>query len=296
MAQMLENVENKRFAKIDESRIAIVDNNMNILENSPDRETLQTITEETGGDYSTSGGKISMPLIEVDGESTGKSGANEEEAGGKSAPNLPIDLKIQQFESFPTQLEVAKLVEESKESVKNLGMVKSMSAFQADLKNHLSKVSPMVKPKVVPKKMAKTLTKHVVTRWYRAPEVILMSDFYTYAIDIWSVGCIFAELLNMMKENVENHYDRQPLFPGTSCYPLSPASTQANDPEAKKLKLQNDQLGKIFQVIGTPSDEESLKSFLQPKQIEDVKQFPHHEPIDLRDLFPGTESAGIELL
>ena len=47
--------------------------------------------------------------------------------------------------------------------------------------------------------MAKKLTQHVVTRWYRAPEVILMSDFYSYAIDIWSVGCIFAELMNMMK-------------------------------------------------------------------------------------------------
>lgn len=58
---------------------------------------------------------------------------------------------------------------------------------------------PKEKP---PVKMAKKLTKHVVTRWYRAPEVILMSDFYSYAIDIWSLGCIFAELLNMMKENV----------------------------------------------------------------------------------------------
>jgi mitogen-activated protein kinase 1/3 len=94
--------------------------------------------------------------------------------------------------------------------------------------------------------MAKQLTKHVVTRWYRAPEVILMSDTYNYAIDIWSVGCIFAELLNMMKENVESYTDRQPLFPGTSCYPLSPSSANDKDPEAKQKRLQNDQLGKIF--------------------------------------------------
>lgn len=124
-----------------------------------------------------------------------------------------------------------------------------------------------------------------------------MSDYYTYAIDIWSVGCIFAELLNMMKENVENPYDRQPLFPGTSCYPLSPASgAQSSAPEAKKLKLQNDQLGKIFQVIGSPDNEESLKSFLSDKQIEDVKQFPKQDPIDLTELFPGTDPAGLELL
>jgi mitogen-activated protein kinase 1/3 len=56
--------------------------------------------------------------------------------------------------------------------------------------------------------MNKTLTKHVVTRWYRAPEVILMSEYYSYGVDIWSLGCIFAELLNMMKENVPDHRDR----------------------------------------------------------------------------------------
>ena len=40
----------------------------------------------------------------------------------------------------------------------------------------------------------KELTSHVVTRWYRAPEVILLEKDYTAAIDVWSVGCIFAEL------------------------------------------------------------------------------------------------------
>jgi serine/threonine protein kinase len=41
-----------------------------------------------------------------------------------------------------------------------------------------------------------SLTKHVVTRWYRAPELILLQD-YTTAVDVWAVGCIFAELLSM---------------------------------------------------------------------------------------------------
>jgi len=45
------------------------------------------------------------------------------------------------------------------------------------------------------------LTKHVVTRWYRAPEVILAQETYNLKIDMWSVGCIFAELLSMMKAN-----------------------------------------------------------------------------------------------
>lgn len=47
------------------------------------------------------------------------------------------------------------------------------------------------------------MTEYVVTRWYRAPELLLNCSAYTAAIDIWSLGCIFMELLN-----------RAPLFPG----------------------------------------------------------------------------------
>ena len=82
--------------------------------------------------------------------------------------------------------------------------------------------------------MSKALTKHVVTRWYRAPEVILMNDYYSYSIDIWSVGCIFAELLSMMKENFANFTDRTPLFPGASCYLLSP-TTGKKDEDNKEI-------------------------------------------------------------
>mmetsp|Transcript_15857 Transcript_15857/g.37870 ORF Transcript_15857/g.37870 Transcript_15857/m.37870 type:complete len:416 (-) Transcript_15857:258-1505(-) len=49
----------------------------------------------------------------------------------------------------------------------------------------------------------KDMTQYVVTRWYRAPELIMLAKDYTAAIDIWAVGCIMAELLS-----------RRPLFPG----------------------------------------------------------------------------------
>jgi mitogen-activated protein kinase 15 len=39
------------------------------------------------------------------------------------------------------------------------------------------------------------LTEEVATRWYRAPEVLLGSHKYNYAADIWSIGCIFGEML-----------------------------------------------------------------------------------------------------
>ena len=38
-------------------------------------------------------------------------------------------------------------------------------------------------------------TRYVVTRWYRAPEVSLLKKTYTQGLDMWSIGCIFAELL-----------------------------------------------------------------------------------------------------
>lgn len=66
------------------------------------------------------------------------------------------------------------------------------------------------------------LTKHVVSRWYRAPEIILLDKNYGTPVDVWALGCIFAELMGMMKENVENYTDRKPFFPGQSCFPLSP--------------------------------------------------------------------------
>ncbi len=97
------------------------------------------------------------------------------------------------------------------------------------------------------KEQGKKLTQHVVTRWYRAPEVILLQDSYTAAIDIWSVGCIFAELLSMMRENYATVFDRQPLFPGGSCKLLSPKASAANkeqgsDSEGAKDTENNDEL------------------------------------------------------
>ena len=89
--------------------------------------------------------------------------------------------------------------------------------------------SKTTKNKIPPKlkflknqKKEQVLSVHVVSRWYRAPELILIETNYTGSIDVWSVGCIFAELMMMMKENAPTFMDRSPLFPGKSCFPLSP--------------------------------------------------------------------------
>ena len=65
------------------------------------------------------------------------------------------------------------------------------------------------------------------TRWYRAPEVCLLSKSYDQASDMWSVGCVLAELLHQVTTNKLNRSQKdgaqaRVLFEGDSCYPLSP--------------------------------------------------------------------------
>ncbi|KAJ2981095.1 hypothetical protein NUW54_g10919 [Trametes sanguinea] len=108
----------------------------------------------------------------------------------------------------------------------------------------------------------RTYTHEVVTLWYRAPEVLLGSRHYSTAIDMWSVGCIFAEMC------MRGH----PLFPGDS---------------------EIDQIFKIFRVLGTPNTE--IWPGLQ--DLPDYKpSFPHWSPQDLRDHVPTLDPDGIDLL
>jgi len=72
------------------------------------------------------------------------------------------------------------------------------------------------------------LTQHVVTLWYRAPELLLGADKYNQSVDIWSLGCIFGELLK-----------NEPLFPGNN---------------------EIDQITQIFKLCGLPT-ESSWPSF-----------------------------------
>mmetsp|Transcript_12979 Transcript_12979/g.20117 ORF Transcript_12979/g.20117 Transcript_12979/m.20117 type:complete len:209 (-) Transcript_12979:337-963(-) len=72
------------------------------------------------------------------------------------------------------------------------------------------------------------LSRHVTTRYYRAPEVILMEKHYDAAVDIWGLGCILAELLAASRVyRAENSSTSWILFKGDSCYPLSPKASRA---------------------------------------------------------------------
>lgn len=138
------------------------------------------------------------------------------------------------------------------------------------------------------------LSLHVATRWYRAPELILLEKQYGEPIDIWAIGCIFGELLNL---NLKN--PNAVLFQGGLCYPASPEKTAI----AYLLKLGysvpkvlKDQLECIFEVLGTPSEEEC--SFITSQfALEYVNtKFEKKEKKTFMKLFPNLNEEGANLL
>ncbi|KAF9418228.1 cyclin-dependent serine/threonine protein kinase, partial [Entomortierella beljakovae] len=107
----------------------------------------------------------------------------------------------------------------------------------------------------------RSYSNEVVTLWYRAPDVLMGSKQYATSIDIWSAGCIFAEMAS-----------GRPLFPGGSV---------------------KDELLKIFKILGTPSEE----TWPGISKLPDYKpDFPVYSPIHLENLVPKLDGAGVDLL
>ncbi|ELT96418.1 hypothetical protein CAPTEDRAFT_176177 [Capitella teleta] len=103
-------------------------------------------------------------------------------------------------------------------------------------------------------------THQVVTRWYRPPELLFGARNYGVGVDMWATGCIMAELLL-----------RLPFLPGDS---------------------DLDQLSKIFQTLGTPSDE----SWPEMKALPDFVQFKVFPGTPLKDIFSAASDDLLGLL
>lgn len=103
---------------------------------------------------------------------------------------------------------------------------------------------------------------NVVTLWYRAPEILLGLDRYSVPVDVWSMGCIFAELVNL-----------RPLFQGDS---------------------EIDQIYKVFEIMGTPNNStwEGVESL--PDYSADT--FPGFKPQNLQSFVPSLCPSGLDLL
>lgn len=110
------------------------------------------------------------------------------------------------------------------------------------------------------------LTEYVATRWYRAPEVMLAASQYSIAMDLWSVGCILAEL-----------FSGKPLLPG---------------------KDYRHQLLLLFQLLGTPKIEDM--AFIRSRRATAYIQIlPKYSPLDFQRYFlkfPSAHPLGIDLL
>ncbi|KAJ6913449.1 cyclin-dependent kinase B1-2 [Populus alba x Populus x berolinensis] len=106
----------------------------------------------------------------------------------------------------------------------------------------------------------KSYTHEIVTLWYRAPEVLLGSTHYSTGVDMWSVGCIFAEMSR-----------RQALFPGDSEF---------------------QQLLHIFRLLGTPTEEQ----WPGVTALRDWHVYPKWEPQNLARVVPALGPQGVDLL
>jgi serine/threonine protein kinase len=86
-------------------------------------------------------------------------------------------------------------------------------------------------------KKPRDLSNCVVSRWYRAPEIILTQKRYDQSVDIWSMGCILAELIySSMQYSQDPKFDQDDrfLFPGTSSFPLSPCEEMEDGGEENR--------------------------------------------------------------
>ncbi|KAH7460397.1 Extracellular signal-regulated kinase 1 [Phytophthora ramorum] len=106
------------------------------------------------------------------------------------------------------------------------------------------------------------LTEYVVTRWYRAPELLLSSK-YDKQMDVWAIGCILAEMLG-----------RRPLFPGHDYL--------------HQLKI-------IMDVVGSPS-EDSLDFITNPKAKRFILRQPKKPKVPLSSVYPRATPQCLDLL
>ncbi|CAL1699345.1 unnamed protein product [Somion occarium] len=107
------------------------------------------------------------------------------------------------------------------------------------------------------------MTEYVATRWYRAPEIMLTFKQYTKAIDIWSVGCILAEMLS-----------GKPLFPGRDYH---------------------HQLTLILDVLGTPTLDE-FYAITTRRSRDYIRALPFRKKKPFATLFPNANPLAVDFL
>ncbi|KAM9704939.1 mitogen-activated protein kinase 12-like [Menidia menidia] len=151
--------------------------------------------------------------------------------------------------------------------LRGLKYIHSAGIIHRDLKPGNLAINPDCELKILDFGLARQadseMTGYVVTRWYRAPEVILSWMRYTQTVDIWSAGCILAEMLL-----------GRPLFKGSD---------------------HLDQLREIMKVTGTPGPDFVLK-LESPDAKNYIRNLPKVPKKDLRSLFSKASSDALGVL
>ncbi|XP_043260220.1 cyclin-dependent kinase 20-like [Colletes gigas] len=112
------------------------------------------------------------------------------------------------------------------------------------------------------KDTTKPYSHQIATRWYRAPELLYGAKYYTEAIDMWSIGCIFGELLN-----------KSPLFPG---------------------ETDIEQLAIVLKYLGSPTSE----TWPELSTLPDFNKitFPYHKGVTWENVVDDAEPEAVDLI
>ncbi len=151
----------------------------------------------------------------------------------------------------------------------------------------------------------RSLSNHVGSRWYRAPEISLVEKQYDFASDMWSLGCTFYELIYCTKEQMiekqisakaVDKFD-QILFPGKSCFPLSPCQKNQVGDEDVNVISKSDQMRLIMLGLGKQT-EEDLSFLTDEPVIQYIKTLegPDNKKLNFPDKFPKSDKAMVKLL
>ena len=108
----------------------------------------------------------------------------------------------------------------------------------------------------------KNFRNDVVSLWYRAPDILLGNENYERSVDMWSIGCIFAEMVN-----------GSIIFKGFS---------------------EKEQIRKIFEILGTPTE----KTYPMYMEYSEWKKetWEVYYPKNLKEILPTLSDDGIDLL
>lgn len=173
-----------------------------------------------------------------------------------------VDRLLREYEKYPDRVSLPLIQRSFQQFALALKYLHSTGVCHRDIKPHNLLLDPATGTvKLCDFGCSKRLQRgeaniqYICARYYRAPEIVLGWAYYSTAADLWSAGCVLAELLTT-----------KPIFPG---------------------KNSIDQLAKIIKVLGAPTNEEMVSMGQAPKRIGiKVPLTPEERKAILRDIVP----------